>query len=207
MGNEPKTKGPPPKSPEDEMFDKIWEFNMVAKQMSKESAKSEAKEKASLEKVKKAIEKGDYENAKVFANEAISARKLKQTNKMMASKINTIASRLKGAMNTQKLTSAMKELSEQMVGATKCMDMVQMSQTLESFEKMFDNIDVHAGLMDQVFNNVNEGTTNENEVNGLLQQVAEQNGLKLAEEMGIDAEQNDINVGGIEEQNKIGQNN
>ena len=47
---------------------------------------------------------------------------------------------------------------------------------------MFDNVDVHTQMMDQVFDNVNEGTSNEEEVNNLLQQVCEQNGLKLADE-------------------------
>lgn len=193
MGNEQKPK--PPQSPEDKMFDNIFEFKMVGKQLNKEASKAKAKEKQLLDKVKKAIEKGDYENAKVLANDAIRARKEAQRDKAMASKVDTIASRLQSAMNTQKLTSSMRDLTEKMVGASNCMDMVKMTQTLDSFEKMFDNIDVHAGMMDQVFDNVNEGTSNEMEVNDLLQQVAEQNGLKLADEMGIDAGANEIRVG------------
>ena len=37
-------------------------------------------------------------------------------------------------------------------------------------------------MMDQVFDNVNAGTVNENEVNQLIGQIAQQNGLKLSEE-------------------------
>lgn len=38
MGN--KQKEPPPQSPEDKMFDNIWEFKMVGKQLNKEAAKA-----------------------------------------------------------------------------------------------------------------------------------------------------------------------
>lgn len=53
---------------------------------------------------------------------------------------------------------------------------------------------------------MNEGTSNEVEVNNLLQQVAEQNGLKLADEMGIDAGMGEVNVGQqnyIQDQNQV----
>lgn len=148
MGNEERK--PAPESPEDKMFDNIFEFKMVGKQLSKEASKAQQKEKTQLEKVKRAIEKGDYEAAKVLANDAIRSRKESQRCRAMASKVTTISQRLESAMKTQSLTSNMKELTAKMASLSGTMDMVQMTQTLDSFEKMFDNIDVQAGLMDQV---------------------------------------------------------
>ena len=48
--------------------------------------------------------------------------------------------------------------------------------------KLFDDLDVSSGVMNQVFDNVNAGTVNENEVNQLIGQIAQQNGMKLSDE-------------------------
>ena len=52
-------------------------------------------------------------------------------------------------------------------------------QTMENFEKMFDNLDVQTKMMDDVLDNINAGTVNEQEVNELLQQCAEGHANKI----------------------------
>lgn len=59
------------------------------------------------------------------------------------------------------------------------MDLVKVNETMGTFEKMFDNLDVNNELMNQVFDNVNAGAYNEKEVNGLIGQVAEEFNMKL----------------------------
>ena len=48
--------------------------------------------------------------------------------------------------------------------------------------KLFDDLDVSSGVMNQVFDNVNAGTVNKDEVNQLIGQIAQQNGMKLSDE-------------------------
>ena len=76
----------------------------------------------------------------------------------------------------------MQNLTKLMVGAGANMDLVKMTETMSNFEKMFDDLDVNANMMDQVFDNVNAGTVNEGEVNQLISQVAQQNGMKLSDD-------------------------
>ena len=185
----------PQQSPSDKMFDNIFEFKMMAKQMNKESQKSAAQEKALLAKLKDAIARGDNEGAKVIAADAIRKKNEVKRYKVLGSKIDTISQRLQSAYNTQRLTENMKELTEKMIGSANAMDMVQMNETMANFEKMFDDLDVNSEMMNQVFDNVNAGVTNENEVNNLINQVAEANGLKLAEEMDIPLGENSVKQG------------
>lgn len=93
----------------------------------------------------------------------------------------------------------MKGLTEKMVGAANTMDMVQMNETMENFEKMFDNLDVNSEMMNQVFDNVNAGTSNEAEVTNLINIIAEQNGLKVADDMDINPG-NKVNIGQKQQQ-------
>ena len=172
----------PPQDPSDKMFDTMFEFKMMAKQMQKESKKSEAQSKALIGKVKKCIEKGDYEQAKVAAADAIRQKNMVKRYRVLSSKVQTVAQRLQTAYQNQKLSEQMQNLTQQLLGAGNMMDIVKMTETMSNFEKLFDNLDINSNMMDQVFDNVNAGTVNENEVNQLIGQIAQQNGMKLSDE-------------------------
>ena len=192
---------PPPQSTSDKMFDNIFEFKMMAKQLAKESTKAAAQEKQLLTKVKNAIAKGDYEGAKTIATDCIRKKNEVKRYKVLSSKIDTIRQRLQSAYNTQRLTENMKVVKKKMVGAANTMDMVTMNETMANFEKMFDDLDVNSEMMNQVFDNVNAGVTNENEVNGLIQQVAEENQLHLDDELNIKAGEGGVKIGEQKVQN------
>ena len=172
----------PPQDPSDKMFDTMFEFKMMAKQMQKESKKSEAQSKALIGKVKKCIEKGDYEQAKLAAADAIRQKNMVRRYRVLSSKVQTVAQRLQTAYQNQKLSEQMQNLTQQLLGAGNMMDIVKMTETMSNFEKLFDDLDINSNMMDQVFDNVNAGTVNENEVNQLIGQIAQQNGMHLSEE-------------------------
>ena len=196
MGNEqPKRPQPPPQDPSDKIFDTMFEFRMMAKSMSKESANAEKQSKSLVEKVKKCIAKGDYEQAKVAASDAIRQKNMVRRYRVLSSKIDTVAQRLKTAYQNQRLTEQMQNLTQQLLGAGNVMDIVKMTETMSNFEKLFDDLDVNSAMMDQVFDNVNAGTVNEGEVNQLIAQVAQQNGMKLSD----DFDEVKIGEGGIAE--------
>ena len=183
MGNEqPQKPHGPPQDPSDKMFDTMFEFKMMAKQMEKESKKSESQSKALIGKVKKCIEKGDYEQAKLAAADAIRQKNMVRRYRVLSSKVQTVAQRLQTAYQNQKLSEQMQSLTQQLLGAGNMMDIVKMTETMSNFEKLFDDLDINSNMMDQVFDNVNAGTVNENEVNQLIGQIAQQNGMKLSDE-------------------------
>ena len=182
MGNENKKPGPPPEDPSDKMFDTMFEFKMMGKSMAKEAKKSEAQNQALIKKVRDSIAKGDYEQAKVAASDAIRSKNQVRRYQVLSSKINTVAQRLQSAYQNQQLTEKMQSLTQQMIGAGNMMDLVKMTETMSNFEKLFDDLDVNSEMMNQVFDNVNAGTVNEGEVNQLIAQVAQQNGMKLSED-------------------------
>jgi charged multivesicular body protein 1 len=201
MGQE-KAKPKPPENPSDKMFDNIFEFKMMAKQIAKESKKAETAHKNLLTKVKDLIAKGDYEHAKITAADAIRKKNETKRYQVLSSKIDTISQRLQSAYQTQQLTENMKSLTEKMI-STNIGDMVQINETMANFEKMFDDLDVNSNMMNEVFDNVNVGTTNDQEVNELINQVAEANGMKVMDELDVNAGQQPIQQPGIQDPNKM----
>ena len=190
MGNEQKRPPqPPPQDPSDKIFDTMFEFKMMSKSMSKESTKAESQSKALVKKVKDCIAKGDYEQAKLAASDAIRQKNMVKRYRALSSKIDTVGQRLQAAYQNQRLTEQMQSLTNQLLGAGNAMDIVKMTETMANFEKLFDDLDVNSNMMDQVFDNVNAGTVNEQEVNQLIGQIAQQNGMKLSDEF------NDVQLG------------
>ena len=185
----------------DEMFDKIFEFKMMAKQFAKESKKAENEYKKNLTKTKNLMEKGKYDQARVTAADAIRKKNEINRYQVLSSKIDTIAQRLQNAMQTNQLTEKMSQLTNLMAGSgDKLNDIVQLADTMENFEKMFDDLDVNNAMMNEVMNNVNAGTIDDNEVNLLVNQVAEANGMKIMDSLN-NAENNNIQIGNNNEVN------
>ena len=190
MGNEQKRPPqPPPQDPSDKIFDTMFEFKMMSKSMAKESTKAESQSKSLVKKVKDCIAKGDYEQAKLAASDAIRQKNMVKRYRALSSKIDTVGQRLQAAYQNQRLTEQMQSLTNQLLGAGNAMDIVKMTETMANFEKLFDDLDVNSNMMDQVFDNVNAGTVNEQEVNQLIGQIAQQNGMKLSDEF------NDVQLG------------
>ena len=185
----------------DEMFDKILEFKMMAKQFAKESKKAENEYKKNLTKTKNLMEKGKYDQARVTAADAIRKKNEINRYQVLSSKIDTIAQRLQSAMQTNQLTEKMSQLTNLMAGSgDKLNDIVQLADTMENFEKMFDDLDVNNAMMNEVMNNVNAGTIDDNEVNLLVNQVAEANGMKIMDSLN-NAENNNVQIGNNNEVN------
>lgn len=172
----------PQQSASDKMFDSIFEFKMMAKNFKKESAKAEQAEKAAILKVKDAIEKNLGEAAKIHAADAMRRRNETRRYLILSSKIEAVHDRLQNAYQTQKLTDSMKELTQRMGSAVGNMDLVKINEIMGGFEKTFDNLDVNAEFMDRAMDNVNAGSYEEKDVNGLIAQIAEENNLKLESE-------------------------
>ena len=168
-------KQPQPQDPSDKLFDTMFEFKMMAKSMERESKKSDAQSKNLIKKVQACIAKGDYDQAKVAASDAIRQKNMVKRYRVLSSKIDAVAQKLKSAYQNQKLSEQITSLTQQLVGANNMMDIVKMTETMGNFEKLFDDLDVNSNMMDQVFDNVNAGTVNEQEVNQLIGQIAQQN--------------------------------
>jgi charged multivesicular body protein 1 len=103
MGNKVEKKPEVKQSPSDQMFDMIFEFKTIAKQMKKESTKADNKERQAIMKVKEAIEKNLPEAAKMHATDAIRMKNESKRYLILSSKLDAVYSRLQAAYNTQRV--------------------------------------------------------------------------------------------------------
>ena len=84
---------------------------------------------------------------------------------------------MQAAYKNHQLTSQMANMFNQLSHIN--LNTVGAVETLDNFEKLFDNLEVNSKMMDDVLDNIGEGTVNEQEVNDLLAQCAEGQANKI----------------------------
>ena len=181
MGNEqPKKQPPPQQSPSDKLFETIFEFKMQAKELGKQAKKSEKERDVMYEKVKKAISENKPEAAKLYATDAIRKRNEAVKYEMLSYKLEAVHSKLKSAYQTTKLNENMSKIVNSMSNALGTMDLVKISENMGQFEKMFDDLDANAQLMDKAMDNIDAGSYAERDVSNLIMQVAQMNSMQVS---------------------------
>lgn len=186
MGNKESGNKGSTKSPEDELFDSMFEFKQQAKEFKRQSniaAKEEAKAK---EKVKKAIERGDMDSARLFADEAIRSKNQIHQYLVMSSKLEIVASKLSDAYKKQNLTQTMINLTQKMGVAMKGMNLVEMTEGMKNFEKIFDDLEIKTQVMTSSLENITGATAQDQKsVDNLIKNVAAEHNLKIQDEFDI----------------------
>lgn len=180
MGNKPQP--PPQKSPSEQLFETIFEFKMQAKDLAKQAKKSEREKDAMYEKVKNAIAENKPEKAKLYATDAIRKKNEATKYELLSYKLEAVHSKLKSAYQTQKLNENMSKMVGSMSGALKSMDLIKISENMAQFEKIFDDLDANAQLMDKAMDNIDAGSYQDRDVSNLIMQVAKQNNIEMAKE-------------------------
>ena len=182
MGNKQPKKQQPEETASDKLFETIWEFKMQARELAKQSKKSELEKDQKIKSVKLAIENNRPEAAKLAATDAIRKANEAKRYLNLSYKVEAIHGKLKTAYQTQKLNENMQNMTQKMGQALGAMDLVKVNENISTFEKMFDNLDVNAELMDKAMDNIDAGSYAEKDVNNLITQVAQVNNLKMQNE-------------------------
>lgn len=161
----------------DALFNKIFEFRSMAKQMDRQAEKSLNTQNFYTKKIKEAIQQNNPTLAKQYGEHALRARKDVNRYRVISSKVNGISSKLQAAYKNQQLTGQMASMVNKLSGIN--LNSVGAVETLDKFEKLFDNLEVHTKMTDDVLDNIGVGTVNEQEVNDLLAQCAEGQANKI----------------------------
>ncbi|KAL4531430.1 hypothetical protein Ndes2437A_g08756 [Nannochloris sp. 'desiccata'] len=141
------------------LFDQIFELKFTSKQLNKQSQKCESEEKAEKGKAKKAMEKGNMEGAKIYAQNAIRKKSEALNYLQLASRLDAVVSRL--------------DQQAKMASVNK------MVNTMNQFEKQFEDLDVNTAVMDDAMNKQAALSTPPDQVNELLLKIADENNLEV----------------------------
>ncbi|KAL1430386.1 hypothetical protein MTO96_015092 [Rhipicephalus appendiculatus] len=162
----------------------LFNLKFAAKELERNAKKCEKEEKVEKTKLKKAIQKNNLEGARIHAENSIRQKKNQALNYLrMASRVDAVASRVQTAVTTKKVTSSMAGVVKSMDAAMKSMNLEKISGLMDKFEKQFEDLDVQASCMEDTMSSTTTVTAPQHEVEGLMQQVADEAGLELNMEL------------------------
>ncbi|CAJ0747993.1 12265_t:CDS:10 [Entrophospora sp. SA101] len=162
----------------------LFQLKFTAKQLSRQAKKASKDETAEKTKLKKAIEQGNIEGARIYAANAIRKKNESLNLLRLSSRIDAVSSRVQTAVTMQKVTGSMAGVVKGMDKAMESMNLEKISMVMDKFESQFEDLDVQTQYMESAIGNSTAMTTPQDEVDLLMQKVADEHGLELNQRLG-----------------------
>ncbi|AYU82180.1 vesicular protein trafficking mediator [Leishmania donovani] len=169
---------------EDRMYDILFNMKFASKQMSKSAAVSEKAAEREKLNVKKALEKGNPEAARIYAENAIRKRNEGLNYLRLASRLDAASSRIQTAMQMKMVTKTMSTTVKGMDKILTSMDPMKIAKVMDAFEQQVGAMDVNLGTMDAAFESSSAGTVPVAQVDSLMEQLAAENNIDLSAKLG-----------------------
>ncbi|KAJ2492717.1 hypothetical protein IWW37_001163 [Coemansia sp. RSA 2050] len=161
----------------------LIQLKLTTKTLVRQSNKCKKDEKKEQAKLKKAIEQGNTEQAQLHAENAIRKKNEALNLMRLASRVDAVAGRVHTAMTMRTVTSAMTGVVRGVEKAMDNMNLEQISKVMDTFETQFEDLDVQTGYMEGAIKGTTALSTQQNEVELLMRQVADEAGLELKDDM------------------------
>lgn len=157
----------------------LFNLKFAAKELERSAKKCEKDTSNEKIKLKRAIEQGNMEGAKIYAENAIRNKNQALAFRRMSSRVDAVSQRVQTAVTTKKVTHSMAGVVKSMESAMKSMNLEQISNLMDRFEQQFESLDVQSSVMSDAMQSTTTMTTPQNEVDALMQQVADEAGIEL----------------------------
>lgn len=162
------------------LLDQIFQLKFTSKSLVRQAKKCEKDEKSEKLKVKKAIEKGNMDGARIYAENAIRKHNEQLNYLRLASRLDAVVARLGTQSNMQTINKSMAGIVKTLDNALAVGNMQKISQTMDQFEKTFVNMEVQSEFVESAMAGSTSLSTPEDDVNSLMQQVADDYGLEVS---------------------------
>ena len=120
---------------------------------------------------KKAMEKGNMEGARIYAENAIRLHNQSLNYLKLSSRIDAVAARVNTAIQMGNLTKNMQNIVKSMDSVMASMDVEKISAVMDKFEQQFEDMDLNSKFMENAIDSTTAQTMPENDVENLMAQV------------------------------------
>ncbi|EME28906.1 Charged multivesicular body protein 1 [Galdieria sulphuraria] len=161
--------------------DQILELRLAEKQLGRAAKKCQKNIQVEKRKCKEALEKGNHDGARIFAENAIRNEKQSLAYFRLQSRVDAVVSKLEAHHKMQTTTNSIRDITVSLDKALQSMNIEKISQVMDKFESQFEDIDLRAQYVDGAISQTTALATPSDQVDALLQKVADENGLELAD--------------------------
>lgn len=163
--------------------DTIFNMKFTAKSLGRLATKANANIAVEKKRLKTALEKGNTDGARIYAENAIRAHHTSLNYLRLQSRLEAVSSKLEGHQQMAAVTADMSGVTASLGAALASMDVNSIARTMDTFEKQFEDLDLSAKFVEGSIGESTALSTPAADVDGLLEQVAAEHGLKVADEL------------------------
>ena len=156
----------------------------AAKQMTRRAKHCEKEDNQQKTLLKKAIQKGNQEGARIYASSAIRKRNEGLNYLRLAARFDAAASHLATAVSMGMVSGVMTGAVAGLDKALEANNLEGMSMMMDKFESQIESLGVQTSYLDQAIGNSSAAQTPAHEVDDLIHAVADEHGLELNMAMG-----------------------
>ncbi|GJP38027.1 hypothetical protein CLOM_g14276 [Closterium sp. NIES-68] len=164
---------------QEKLMDQIFQLKFTSKTLVRQAKKCEKEEKEQKLKVKRAIEKGNMEGGKIYAQNAIRKRSEQLNYLRLSNRLDAVIARLDTQARMNTITHSMGSIVKVLDSALASSNLQKISETMDVFERQFVNMEVQSQFVENAMHSSTALSTPEEDVNMLMQQVADEHGLEV----------------------------
>ncbi|KAK9996105.1 hypothetical protein SO802_020791 [Lithocarpus litseifolius] len=124
------------------------ELKFTSKSLQRQAKKCEEEEKSEKLKIKKAMEKGNINGARIYAENTIQKRTKQMNYLCLASRLDVVVARLETQAKMSTINKSMGNIVKSLEFSLAIGNLQKMSETMDSFKKQFVNVEVQAEFME-----------------------------------------------------------
>lgn len=171
------------KSPEEMLKQNQRALTRAMRDLDREKTGLERQEKKIIMDIKKMAKQGEMAAVKTMAQDLVRTRRYCKKFMLMKANIQAISLKMTTLRAQGKMGDAMKSVTKTMKIMNKQMNMPQMQKIMMEFEKETDMMDMKEEMMNDIVDDVMGEEDDEEESNALVNQVLDELGLSLGDEL------------------------
>ncbi|KAF8204784.1 vacuolar assembly protein DID2 [Pholiota molesta] len=161
----------------------LFQLKFTAKTLSRQAKKAQKDENAEKSKLKKALQQGNNDGARIYASNAIRKKSESLNLLRLSSRIDAVASRVETAVTMRAVTGNMTSVVRGMDKAMESMNLERISMVMDKFETQFSDLDVQTSYMEDAMGATTAISTPQDQIDMLMRQTAEEANIELQHDL------------------------
>ncbi|KAF8351614.1 vacuolar assembly protein DID2 [Amanita rubescens] len=161
----------------------LFQLKFTAKTLSRQAKKAQKDETTEKSRLKKALQQGNNEGARIYAANAIRKKTESLNLLRLSSRIDAVASRVETAVTMRQVTGNMSSVVRGMDKAMESMNLERITMVMDKFETQFADLDVQAASMEDAMMSTTAVSAPQDQIDQLLRQTAEEANIELQHDL------------------------
>ncbi|KAJ7180330.1 Snf7 family [Mycena crocata] len=165
----------------------LFQLKFTAKTLNRQAKKAQKDENSEKSRLKKALQQGNNEGARIYASNAIRKKSEALNLLRLSSRIDAVASRVETAVTMRQVTGNMTSVVRGMDKAMEGMNLERISMVMDKFESQFADLDVQTSYMEDAMGSTTAVSTPQDQIDQLMRQTAEEADIELQHDLDMEA--------------------